>query len=209
LSDKCIGPYVILEKRGEAAWKLDMLTTDQKYLVFNEELLTKYYEPPAHRTEERPTPEIIEDQEEYEVEEIVNYRRIGRGYQYFIKWKGTPVSEATWEPSKNLLPRAPEILAEYIVAKNLPSPKSVTIQQVPIYKEGYWLNKYTKCFKFKEESQEYPKKFLFLPRNGEIIPVELKLTDQMFVHKKYADLKKTFNDNLLWKDKSNRRDNDS
>jgi hypothetical protein len=32
----------------------------------------------------------------------------------------------------------------------------------------------------------------------------------MFVHKKYADLKKTFNDNLLQKDNElNRRDDDS
>ena len=48
-----------------------MPTTDQKYLVFNKELLTKYHETPAHRREERPAPEIVEDREEYEVEKIL------------------------------------------------------------------------------------------------------------------------------------------
>jgi hypothetical protein len=111
---------------------------------------------------------------------------------------------------KNLLPRAAGILAEYIVAKNLPSPKLMSVRRVPIYKEGYWLDKYAKCFESKEESQSYPKKFLFLPRNGNVIPVDIIPGDQMFVHKKYADLKKTFNNNLLQKDnESNRRDDDS
>jgi hypothetical protein len=211
LSDKRVGPYVILEKRGEAAWKLNIPTTDRKYPVFNEELLTKYYEPPPHRTEERPAPEIIEDREEYEVEEILDHRRIGRGYQYYVKWKKTPVSEATWEPSRNLLPRAAVVLAEYIVAKNLPSPKSMSVRQVPIYKEGYWLDKYAKRFESKEETKEYPVKFLFLPRNGDVVPVEVKLpTDSMFVHKHYVNLKKTFNNNLLQReDESNCRDDDS
>ena len=104
LSDLRVGPYKILEKRGEAAWKLDMPTTDRKYPVFNEELLTKYYEPPVHQREERPAPEIIEDRKQYEVEKILLHRKVGQGYQYYIKWKGYSESEGTWEPSKNLLP---------------------------------------------------------------------------------------------------------
>jgi hypothetical protein len=61
LSDQYVRPYTILEKRGQSLWKLNILTTDRKYPVFNEELLMKYYEPPAHQTDERPPVEIIED----------------------------------------------------------------------------------------------------------------------------------------------------
>ena len=104
-----------------------------------------------------------------------------------------------WEPSKNLLPRAAIILVEYIAEKDLPSPKLMPVQSVPIYEKDAWLNQYAKRFIPKEESQEYPKKFLFLPRNGDIIPVELKPTDQMFCARRYANLKKTFNNNLLQK----------
>jgi hypothetical protein len=74
LSDKRIGPYKILEKIGEAAWKLDMPSTDKKYLVFNEELLTKYNKPPPHRTDPRPPLNIIDDELEYKVEEIVKHQ---------------------------------------------------------------------------------------------------------------------------------------
>ena len=73
------------------------------------------------------------------------------------------------------------------------------VQSVPIYEKDAWLNQYTKRFVLKEESKEYPERFLFLPRNGDIVPVELKLTDQMFCTRRYANLKKTFNNNLLQK----------
>jgi hypothetical protein len=144
LSDQYVGPYTILEKRGQSSWKLDIPTMDKRYPVFNKELLTEYHEPPAHQTDKRPSAEIIEDREEYEVEEIMKHRRIGKGYQYLIKWKGYPHSENTWELSRNSLPQAAEILAEYIVSKNLKLPKELPVRQVPIYKEGYWLDKYTK-----------------------------------------------------------------
>jgi hypothetical protein len=46
----------------------------------------------------KPPPELIEGEEVYEVEQIMRHRRRGRGYQYYIKWKGYPISEALWEP---------------------------------------------------------------------------------------------------------------
>ena len=49
----------------------------------------KYIEPP---------PELIEGEEVYEVETILSHRKRGRGHQYFIKWQGYPISNASWEP---------------------------------------------------------------------------------------------------------------
>jgi hypothetical protein len=72
LSDKRIGPYEIIEKIGEAAFKLKLPGQDLCYPVFNEELLTPYREPPPHRREERPKPDIIDDEPEYEVEKTLN-----------------------------------------------------------------------------------------------------------------------------------------
>jgi hypothetical protein len=40
----------------------------------------------------------MEGEEVYEVETILNHRKRGRGYQYFIKWRGYPISDASWEP---------------------------------------------------------------------------------------------------------------
>jgi len=49
----------------------------------------------------RPPPELINGEEEFEVEAILNHRCYGhsRMPQYLIKWKGYPHSENTWEPA--------------------------------------------------------------------------------------------------------------
>ena len=39
---------------------------------------------------------------EWEVEEIIDKRRWGRGFQYKVIWKYWPRKSATWEPSRNL-----------------------------------------------------------------------------------------------------------
>jgi chromobox protein 5 len=48
-------------------------------------------------------PEDAEDEEEeYEVEKILDHRMVGRKRHFQVKWRGYPVSEATWEPEANL-----------------------------------------------------------------------------------------------------------
>ena len=45
-----------------------------------------------------PPSELVEGEEVYEVESILNHRKRGHGYQYYVKWKGYPISDASWEP---------------------------------------------------------------------------------------------------------------
>jgi Chromo (CHRromatin Organisation MOdifier) domain len=45
----------------------------------------------------RPLPKLLEGEEVYEVEMILKHWRRGRGYQYYVKWKGYPITKATWE----------------------------------------------------------------------------------------------------------------
>ena len=42
-----------------------------------------------------------EGQEVYNVEAILKHRKRGRGYQYFVKWEGYPITEALWEPESS------------------------------------------------------------------------------------------------------------
>ena len=46
----------------------------------------------------KPPPDLSEGEEVYEVETILNHRKRGRGYQYYVKWRGYPISDASWEP---------------------------------------------------------------------------------------------------------------
>ena len=47
-----------------------------------------------------PPPDIIEGEEVYEVEWILKHRKQGQGYQYYVAWKGYPISEASWDPEQ-------------------------------------------------------------------------------------------------------------
>src|SRR5882757_5471373 len=74
-TDKCYGPFKILEKIGKSSYKLEILKTwKQIHPVFNEVLLSPYHEP-VFKGQQRPPPPPpveIEGHLEYEVEEILN-----------------------------------------------------------------------------------------------------------------------------------------
>ena len=100
LSDKRYGPFEILEKVGEGAWKLKIPPGWSIHPVFHESLLTPYHGPERHT---RPLPDLVEGGEEYEVEKILDSRkRRGKPKEWLVKWKGYPLEEADWEPKENL-----------------------------------------------------------------------------------------------------------
>jgi hypothetical protein len=59
-----------------------------------------------------PPPEIVNDQEEYEVENIVNHQNTRIGVEYLVHWKGYPQEECMWLKEKDL-EHAQEIVQEY------------------------------------------------------------------------------------------------
>ena len=73
--------------------------------VFHASLLTPYYETEAHGVNhlELP-PDVIEGEEEYEVEKVLDSKRIGRNKKlhYLIRWKGYSEAHDTWEPEDNV-----------------------------------------------------------------------------------------------------------
>jgi Chromo (CHRromatin Organisation MOdifier) domain len=66
--------------------------------VFHATLLQPYIENEVYGNNYlRPLPKLLEGKEVYEVETILKHQRRERGYQYYVKWKGYPITEATWE----------------------------------------------------------------------------------------------------------------
>ena len=47
-------------------------------------------------------PDLIIEEDKYEVEVILDKRWVKCQVQYLIKWKGFPTYEASWEPITNL-----------------------------------------------------------------------------------------------------------
>ena len=61
-----------------------------------------YKEMCEHRAQfQCPPPKLIDNEEEYEVEQIINHRhyRKHRQLQYLICWKGYSAADDTWEPA--------------------------------------------------------------------------------------------------------------
>ena len=50
----------------------------------------------------RPTPVIVEGEEEYEVEKILNKRKIQGKEKFLVCWKGYTAKADTWKDRRNL-----------------------------------------------------------------------------------------------------------
>jgi hypothetical protein len=89
------------------------------YNVFHASLLTPYVETELHRQNfpELP-PEIIEGDPEFEVEQIIGSRRVGKkkSLQYKICWKGYSLAHDSWEPAAQV--HAPELIKRFQKTKS-------------------------------------------------------------------------------------------
>ena len=66
--------------------------------VFHATLLQPYIENEIYGSNyPRLLPELLEGEEVYKVKTILKHQQRERGYQYYVKWKGYPITEATWE----------------------------------------------------------------------------------------------------------------
>ena len=88
---------------GPVTYQLKLPQEWKIHNVFHATLLKPYTKTKTHgENYMRPPPKLQEEQEVYEVETIVKHQRRGKGYQYFIKWKGYLIEEAMWEPEANI-----------------------------------------------------------------------------------------------------------
>ena len=73
--------------------------------MFHSSLLMPYKETRESRAQfQHPPPELIGNEEEYEVEQIINHRHHGKWHQlqYLIQWKGYSAADNTWEPANQV-----------------------------------------------------------------------------------------------------------
>ena len=105
LNPKCYGPFRVIKEISPVAYQLQLPPSWNIHPVFHASLLSPYSETPSHSPNfSRPPPDLIENEEEYEVEQIKAHRNFGRSkrLQYLIKWKGYPESDNTWEDATDM-----------------------------------------------------------------------------------------------------------
>ena len=113
------GPFEILEVLGPVTYRLKLPTTWRIHNVFHATLLKPYKENDTYgKNFTEPPPELFDGEEVYDVETILNHQRRGRGYQYYVKWQGYPISDASWEP-EHAFSNNGDILTQYKRRHNL------------------------------------------------------------------------------------------
>ncbi|KNZ76512.1 Chromobox like protein [Termitomyces sp. J132] len=85
----------------------------QLHLVFNmvKLILTPKDPIPGQCPSPLPPPVVVNNNKEYEVEEILDSHLFQRQLQYKVKWKGYGIDDISWEPQENI--HAPRLVKEF------------------------------------------------------------------------------------------------
>jgi len=112
LVDRYIGPYTIEEVVSTNAVKLQLPTSMRIHPVVNVSQIVRYKEQVEEQKKEEGKPIEIEGVKEWEIEKILNKRKIREVDKYLVRWKGFTVEHDTWERKEDL-GNAREVLEEF------------------------------------------------------------------------------------------------
>ena len=98
-----LGPFVVIEKVGLSAFRLELPPSMMIHPVFQISLLEPHVANTfPGRVVEVPLPIQVDGLPEFEVNSILDSRFRRRKLEYFVDWVGYDESERSWEPADNL-----------------------------------------------------------------------------------------------------------
>ncbi len=104
LDYKRLEPFKIAKLVGLLARRLELPPQFKIHNVFHVSLLEHYHENPIPEHHREPPALVkIEGQEEFEVQEVLDSKKIHEKLMYLVFWRGYPPSEAIWEHARNLV----------------------------------------------------------------------------------------------------------
>jgi hypothetical protein len=105
LLPKWVGPFKVIQRIGEVAYKVQLPEAWRIHPVFHVSLLKPYLTDSARRLQP-PTPEIIDGEAYFQIDRIVDHRltKLGRRVtrEYLIRWKDFGPEHNSWEPERNI-----------------------------------------------------------------------------------------------------------
>ena len=112
LVDRYVGPYIIEEVVSTNAVKLRLPTSMRIHPVVNVSCIVRYKKQVEGQKKEEGKPMEVEGVKEWEVEKILNKKKIRGIEKYLVQWKEFTVEGDTWEKRENLK-NAEEALADF------------------------------------------------------------------------------------------------
>ena len=111
-----LGPFKIIAKPHPNVYRLELPPQMHIHPNFNVNLLKPYHENDntqfPDREYERPGPvEITDEDQHYEISDIIDNRTYRRKLEYLVTWKGWPIEDNTWVPATKI--KAPTLIKQY------------------------------------------------------------------------------------------------
>ena len=106
---KYVGPYRIIRRISDVTYEIQLPASSKLHPVFYVNRLRKFYPRLTQFADDdgrdiEPPPTIIDDDYEWEVENILSDRVTKNGrHEYLIKWSGYTTIHNSWEPIENLV----------------------------------------------------------------------------------------------------------
>ena len=102
LMERYIGPYAIKEVVSSNVVKLRLPSSMRIHLVINVSRIVHYKEQVKGQKKKEEKLVEVEGVEEWEVEKVLNKKKIRGIEKYLIRWKGFTAEGDTWEKKENL-----------------------------------------------------------------------------------------------------------
>jgi len=112
LTERFMGPYKVKGIISSNAIELELPNSIKIHPVVNVSRVRLYKSQVKGQKKILPKPVIIEEEEEFEVEKILNKRMVRRKEKFLVRWKDYTVGEDTWENKENL-ENAKELVEEF------------------------------------------------------------------------------------------------
>jgi len=112
LTEHFVGPYKVKGIISSNAIELELPKSIRIHPVVNISRVRLYKPQVKGQKKTLPKLVIIEGEEEFEVEKIINKRTVREKKKFLVRWKGYTAEEGTWENRENL-ENAKELVEEF------------------------------------------------------------------------------------------------
>ena len=112
LTEHCLGPYKVKGVVSSNAIELELPKSIKIHPVVNISRVQLYKPQVEGQKKIPPKPVIIEGEEEFKIEKILNKRTVREKEKFLVRWKEYTVEKNTWENRENL-ENAKELVEEF------------------------------------------------------------------------------------------------